>query len=242
MFDTLKLGPCSLEYGDLQINLTEGGVTLHIEPELKDMKADQFGTGPVDHRITGWNIRAIVPLAQTDYETLKQAAVFLTEGIDGLTDRQLGASMRNLGKQLTLHPLEVEGTDEDVVFFLAAPITAMELSYSYDDQRVYNVEFFAYPKDGASAADEGNYLTIGGTPVTRYALTFEVRHGGAPLPGATVKIAGFSSTRTTDASGDLVYNLPDGDYFYAVEHPGFDTVTGVATVDGIDLAVPVTIV
>ncbi len=243
MFEDVKLGPCSLSYGDLNIDLTTGGVTLSVQPMLLDVKVDQFGQGPVDHRVVGWNIKATVPLAQTDYASLKAVAVFLEESGTGLQDTKLGTSLRNLAKQLTLHPLEVPDTSEDVILYLAAPITAMELKYGYDDTRIYNVEFAAYPKDGADPADAGNWINIGGSELlAKYAVTFTATATAVPVPGAVVKLAGMTYSRVTNAEGEAVFYLPDGEYVYAVEHPMYSSAMDAFEVDGETVDIPVALV
>lgn len=243
MFEPINLGPCTLQFGDLNINYTEGGVTLHVEPELHDITVDQFGTGPVDQRITGWNIRVIAPLAQTDYDSIKGAATFLEEvpAGDKLTDRQLGASMRDFAKQLRLHPTKYTDDSHDVILYLATPVTAMELGYNYSDQRVYSAEFLALPKDQAQPGDSGNYFEMGGVSgaVSLYTATFSVTGDGTALSGAEVAITGISTTKLTDVSGDAYFNLPDGAYTYQVSKAGFDTETGSFTIASADQTVSV---
>ncbi len=242
--DQVKLGPCTLIFGDLQIDLTSGGVTLHVEPEMTDINVDQYGTGPVDHRITGWNVRAIVPLAQTDYDSIKAVATFLEEVEAGkLTDRQLGTSMRSVAKQLTLHPTEYSDNSHDVILYLASPVTAMELGFDYSDQRVYNAEFVAYPKANADPGSPGNYFEMGGVPasIPYHVATFTVTSsaGAVVEQGAEVSIAGISQTKFTDANGEATFLLRPDEYAYAVSKTGFTTALDVFDVVDADVAVPV---
>ena len=243
-FDPVKLGPCSVQYGDVLIDLTKGGVTLHVEPIYKEIKVDQYGDSVADHRIIGWIVKAIVPMAKTDYNSLAGVATFMEQGVNGLTDRKLGSSMRHNAKPLTLHPLEnAEGdTSEDVQFFLSSPITPIELQYGFEDARVYNVEFLAYPKANAVLSEPGNYFNIGdGAPETVYEATFTVTNvvGGDEIENAEISLAGFNATRFTDSNGQAVFHLPNGDYVYAVKRSTFDTAIGSFTVASVDEAIPV---
>lgn len=243
--DKVKLGPCTLEFGALNIDFTHGGVTLHVEPMMKEIKADQYGEGAADHRITGWIIKAIVPMTQTDYDSIKGVATFLEETESGkLQDRPIGTSMRDNAQELRLHPLETPGGEDDVVFYKAAAITAMEIPYGYEDQRVYNVEFQAYPKDDMDPANAGNFFEIGGIPgdVLIHTVTFtvvEAAAGNAEIEGAEVSVTGHAGSKLTDSDGKAYFYLKDDEYVYAVSKDGFNTELDAFTVDGADLAVNV---
>lgn len=244
--EKVKLGPCTLKFGALDIDLTHGGVTLNVVPMLQPLHADQYGQGPLDHRITGWDVKVIVPLTQTDYDSIKGVAVFLEETESGkLKDRPIGTSMRESALELTLHPLEDPSGDSDVVLYKAAPITAMEMSYGYDNQRVYNVEFAAYPKDNADPAEAGNFFEIGGVPgaLTKYELEFTVENNAEdPIMGAVVSIAGYAQSKTTGIDGKVVFHLPDGDYVYSVVRDPYDTALDVVEIDGSNKEETVTMV
>lgn len=245
-FDPVKLGPCAITFGSLDIALTKGGVVLRVEALMKEITIDQYGSSAVDDRIVGWSVKAIVPLAQTDYATLKQAAIFLQEqGSGALVDRKLGASMRNIAQPLTLHPVENDVADksEDAYLYLAAPTTAMEMKYGFEDERIYNVEFKAYPKAGSDPSEPGNFFVIGDPAAiaTLETVTFTVSTAlAAPIPGAVVSVVGIGSA-LTNALGQAIFHLVAGDYVYAVEREGYNTAYNAFTVAAAPLAVPVTL-
>ncbi len=242
VFDNIKLGPCVLDYGSVHIDLTEGGVTLQVGAQYKDIKVDQHGQSIVDKRITGWDIRAIVPMSKTDYETIKGVAVFLEEDGSSLQDRKLGSSMRAQGQPLTLHPSELPlvDTSQDVVFYLAIPTTPMELKYGYEDTRVYNVEFLALPKLDAETQDAGNFLSIGGAAVDLWPVTFTAEDAAFdPVEGVEISIAGLHTKKLTDAAGQAVFHLPDGVYVYAAQKAPYNLSTDDFEVDGVALPVAV---
>ncbi len=68
-------------------------------------------------------------------------------------------------------------------------------------------------------------------------VTFHATEGGIDLPGADVTID--AQTITTDANGNAVFNLADGDYSYSVTKTGYYDVTGDITVAGANQTVEV---
>ncbi len=242
-FDDIKLGPCLLTYGAFQINETIGGVTVSITPMTKEIKVDQWGSGPVDHRVMGWDVKVTVPMAKTDFNTLKEVAGFLDHVEDGgdekLTDTAIGSSMRAKARELFLRPVDATDDSEDVTIFMAGNISSIELGYDFDNERVYNVEFIAYPKTGADPTKAGNYYAIGDPSAdpALWDLTFAVTDSVTtdPVAGAEISIHGLSTLKKTGVGGEAVYVVPDGDYYYTVVATGYNTAQGVATVDGANL-------
>lgn len=244
-FEDVKLGPCKVTFGTEEIELTKGGVTLRIQPMYKEITVDQHGSSVVDDRITGWDVRAIVPMLKTDYDSMKAVAVFMEEQGGGvLVDRKLGTSMRGAALELNLHPTEnaVGDLSEDATFWLAAPVTGMELGYSYDNERIYNVEFRAYPKTDADPGEPANYFVIGdpGDLADLEVVTFTCEDVATdPVPGVRVTVVGRGS-KSTNAAGEAIFYLPDGDYVYAAEKAPYNTAYDDITVAGAALPVPVT--
>ncbi len=166
MSENIRLGPCSVTFGSLEIERTQGGVELTIEPLLKAIKVDQFGQSDYDDRIVGWNVRVKVPLLETDYDTIKGALVYLGEigtTQTKLADRALGTSMRELADVLTIHPLEnaADNLADDVTLYLAAPVNQVTLGYNFENERVLEVEFKAYPKEDADPTEPDAFFCIG---------------------------------------------------------------------------------
>jgi|GEM_PF-3962238 hypothetical protein len=237
MFEEIKLGPCNITYGDLAIKHTDAGVKLHVEPLYREIKTARHGSSIIDHRITGWTIKAIVPMKQTDWLSIKSAATFLQQVGDGaskaLVDRALGTSMRGLAKELTMHPVEnaAEDVSDDVTLWLAGPITPIEMGYDYEGERVYNVEFLAYPKEDDNPAI-GNYMAIGDPAATStlYTITFIAAAGATPVQGVTIALAGTGNKKITNAEGKAFWLLPAGDYVWMAEKEPYDMVTNTVTV------------
>jgi len=228
-FDDVKLGPCAVTFGALNIPLTKGGVTISVAPIFREIKVDQHGDSVVDDRIIGWNVKATVPMAKTDYDSLKAAALFLEENAAGvLVDKPVENAVGDLS--------------EDVTLFLCGPVSALELKYGFDEERIYQVEFRAYPKAAADPAEAGNYLAVGDQSLitTLETVTFTCEDAGTdPVAGVKVSVVGHGS-KLTNSAGVAIFYLVDGDYVYAAEKQGYNTAYDDITVAGADLPVPVT--
>ncbi len=169
----IRMGPCKVTFGDeFEINKTIGGVDFSAQPMLHDISVDQYGQGVYDKRIVGWEVSAVIRMAETDYDTIKEISVGLEE-IEGagekkkLVDKALGTSMRTLAKKLTIHPLDMgESVAEDIVIYLAAPDTPVDLKFNYENERVLEVTMIGYPLDeesdpSAEPGDPNVYFCIG---------------------------------------------------------------------------------
>ena len=69
-----------------------------------------------------------------------------------------------------------------------------------------------------------------GTPVTTYTATFTVKDTSGNIEGAQINLNG--SILRTNASGQAVFNLRNGEYPYAVSAEGYRKQTGTVTIDG----------
>lgn len=69
-----------------------------------------------------------------------------------------------------------------------------------------------------------------GTPATTYAATFTVNDSSGNIEGAQIDLNG--SILRTDASGQAVFNLRNGEYPYKVTADGYRKQTGTVTISG----------
>lgn len=69
-----------------------------------------------------------------------------------------------------------------------------------------------------------------GTPATTYAATFTVKDSSGNIEGAEINLNG--SILRTDASGQAVFNLRNGEYPYKVTADGYRKQTGTLTISG----------
>ncbi len=197
----IKLGPCRVTYDTATptvIDKTIGGVDFSAVPIYKEIKVDQFGQGVYDKRIVGWTVQAIVRMAESTYENIRAMSAGLVEVEESptkkkLQDAQLGTSMRAGAKKLTIHPLENDPADvsDDVVIYLAAPDTPIDLKYNYENERVLQVTMVGYPvDDGVTLPGDPNaYFCIGDesavdTPSTANLLLDSIYGTLVGVPGA----------------------------------------------------------
>ena len=68
-----------------------------------------------------------------------------------------------------------------------------------------------------------------GTPATTYAATFTVKDSSGNIEGAQIDLNG--SILRTDASGQAVFNLRNGEYSYKVTADGYRKQTGTVTIN-----------
>lgn len=69
-----------------------------------------------------------------------------------------------------------------------------------------------------------------GTPATTYTATFTVKDSSGNIEGAQIDLNG--SILRTDASGQAVFNLRNGEYPYKVTADGYRKQTGTLTING----------
>ena len=68
------------------------------------------------------------------------------------------------------------------------------------------------------------------SPATTYAATFTVKDSSGNIEGAQIDLNG--SILRTDASGQAVFNLRNGEYPYKVTADGYRKQTGTLTISG----------
>lgn len=169
----IKLGPCKVIYGEgltiTTIDKTIGGVDFSAVPLYHEIKIDQFGQSIYDKRIVGWDVKGVIRVAESTYENIKAMSAGMVEVIGGekkkLHDAQLGTSMRAGGKKLVIHPLEnaIDDVSEDIVIYLAAPDTPIDLKYNFEKERVLEVTMIGYPLEGGGVnpGDPNAFFCIG---------------------------------------------------------------------------------
>lgn len=145
----IKIGTCKVIFKGADLGHTKGGVTLTWSPEWSKLTADQWGETPVDFALNGEEWVATVRLTEAQLAIL--AKVFPTGDLAGANDgrltmgRDAGFRLKDQAGVLVLHPRANADADasDDVVFYLAAPYEEVEVEYTNEDQRVYEVKFVA---------------------------------------------------------------------------------------------------
>lgn len=57
----------------------------------------------------------------------------------------IGTNLLSLAKELILRPIDAADSNDDFTIPLAATAGAMSFAYKFDEERIYNCEFMAYP-------------------------------------------------------------------------------------------------
>lgn len=145
----------------------EGG-SINIEPTFADITSIDFGEGPYDQYSTGVTVTVTIVAMEESVETLKLALASTQDVIDGaggevtgVTDAPVGQSNRSKGVPVTIHPRQAgELKDFDYNIYKMAPTESFERTFSLE-QGTIQIQFTAYPRDGADASKGANFYYTG---------------------------------------------------------------------------------
>lgn len=167
----VKLGPCTVTWGNTDLGFTKGGVEVELSTSKKKIMVDQFGETEVNEFIMGRTVTVRVPLAESDLELFASVIPGSTLVVDSTTPTRrklniptgVGVSMRDLAQQLVLHPTNEAASfrDDDFVLPLATPSGDISFAYRHDEERVFMVEFVGYADN-----DTGLLAVIGDPAAT----------------------------------------------------------------------------
>lgn len=159
----VKLGVCSVSFAGADLGYTKGGVEVTVTTDTKKVQVDQFGQTVINEIIMGRNCMVKVPLAETTVTNL--AAIMPGAALSGSGASQrvdvttaVGLSLVDIAKPLVLHPLSKAANDksEDFNIPLAATPGGIKFSYQFENERVFECNFTAYP-DGVT----GKLFSVG---------------------------------------------------------------------------------
>lgn len=150
----VKLGPCTVTFGGVDLGLTKGGVEVSFTTQRHEVTVDQFGTSVINDIIMGRTGKVKVPMAETDLTKLLAVipgSVLVTDATTP-TKKKLtvpngaGISLLDLAKELVCHPTNA-GTskNDDVTVPLASPAGDITFTFAVENERVYAIEFSMYP-------------------------------------------------------------------------------------------------
>lgn len=159
--ENIKLGACDVTFGEVSLGLTKGGVEVEVSTDTYPVKVDQFGETTVSERIMGRNVKVKVPMVETDIA--KIVAVMpgssLSLGGDKLTvNVGEGTDLVKFAKELVLTPRNSD--DYTVTIPKAATAGSMSFAYKHNEERVFELEFTAYPDSDGKLMDIGNAAAI----------------------------------------------------------------------------------
>jgi hypothetical protein len=142
-------------FGATDLGLTKGGVEVEVTTETYKIVVDQFGSTEINEYVTGRNATVKAPLAETDLTTLAAMLPGSTLVTDSVTPTKMkinvststGLSMRTYAQELVLHPLAQAAASKnyDFVIPICCPKGEFNFAYKLDEERIYNVEFYAFP-------------------------------------------------------------------------------------------------
>jgi len=161
----VKIGVCNVNYNSVDLGYTKGGVEVEVTTDTHEVMIDQFGNTPISEYINGRQVIVRCPLAETTLDnmvSIMPGATKITDATDTASIKVVvtpgvGSNLLSLAQKLILHPSGLTTADvtEDFVVPLAGTAGAIRFAYKLDEERVYNIEFKAYP-------DSGNILFIFG--------------------------------------------------------------------------------
>lgn len=144
------LGPCEVNFDGVSLGATMGGVIFRHTEESRPVREDQQGVTNVDELKVGASCEIEVPLTRTSLGQLSKVIGNSTyTGTKLEVGVVVGESLLDHAKVLILKPIidSVVSTDERtwLTVYKAYPRADLELTYNYENQRVYKVIFKAFP-------------------------------------------------------------------------------------------------
>lgn len=151
-----------MKYGvsgsEVDLGFTMGGVTVTIETDVANVTTDQFGSVIMKQIIVGRNATIKVPFAETDLTLMSKlipGASLVTDAVTSTKKKvflntPIGSDMVASVAQALLLIKAIGNTastnlNDQFRFFKAAPSGKLEFSFSIEDQRIWEVEYTAYP-------------------------------------------------------------------------------------------------
>lgn len=156
----VKMGVCSATFKSVALGHTKGGVVVTYVPEFHEITVDQYGNTPAGARLLGERLTAKVPLVESTLANLNVAIP--TGTIDGTKmtiGSDAGVDMSALAGLLVLHPIanEVSDLTEDVVLYKAFGSSQVEIGFTNDGEKIFEVEFLALIDE---SKESGNRLGL----------------------------------------------------------------------------------
>lgn len=164
----IRLGTCNIYLGGEEaehfLGLTIGGVEVEVTTETQQTMVDQYGDTIVNETIRGRNLVVRTQLAETTVDNMVAlmpgAELYETGGKKAVVKTGVGINLLNIAQQMVLRPVNKDGDspvkDEDFVIPQISTAGGMQFAYSKDNERVFNVEFRAYPTSSDILFEYGN--------------------------------------------------------------------------------------
>jgi hypothetical protein len=148
-----ELSPCRVTYKGVDVGATLGNVVVKNETGLAELKSDQLGTTPIDHRVSGHKFTIVTSFAEVkfkeNWKIIFPMHKLVTQGPNTLFyfDSQVGYSQVSQAGLLQLHPLSLPDSDlsEDFNVYLAAADGKAEYTFSPTEQVKLTCNWNVYP-------------------------------------------------------------------------------------------------
>ncbi|WP_028983333.1 hypothetical protein [Sporolactobacillus terrae] len=149
--------------------LQAAGGEVQFQPQWADITSIDFGSSPLDRRLTGYQGHVQVTAAQEDLKILGLALagtepITSTDGGEtvGLMDSKIGTSLRSKGKKVTIHPRQLPDDDHslDIVLYKVAADGDFQKQWD-QNQSNRQITLNMMPRDGFDPTKPGNYFYIG---------------------------------------------------------------------------------
>jgi hypothetical protein len=176
---SIPFGPSTITVGEGAEAISFDGKTylqaaageVQLTPQFTDISVIDFGSSPIDRRLSGYQGHVQLTAAQEDIKILQLALaatepITSTEGGEtvGLMDSKIGTSLRSKGKKVTVHPRQLAADDHslDIVLYKVASDGAFTKAIG-NAQSSYQITLDIMPRDNFDADKPGNFFYIGPT-------------------------------------------------------------------------------
>lgn len=141
----IETGPSKVTYKTVACGHTEGGVTFSIKPMLRERKVDEYGDHVVEVIHTGDNVEVKTRFVEKTMQVVQT--------VWQMSSSQVSSSLLGIGKlpggkasavagALLLHPLDGDGTKDDVTFHKAFVKDSGEVQFGQVQQdRTFDCTF-----------------------------------------------------------------------------------------------------
>lgn len=198
--NNIRLGPCRILWGGVDLGLTKGGVEVEVTTSSKEVVIDQFGETPINEYITGRKLMVKCPFAETDIDSLHR--LMRQTGSALVTDGARATGTIAIATQPTANDtIVVNGTTftfkaaatavRDVVIGTNAAATVANLLSALQFSTDVNVAKATYSLNTASATTIDVVFTSEGTAGNAFTLA---KTGSAVTVPATLT-GGTNATR-----------------------------------------------
>lgn len=159
--ENIRLGTCNIYFGGdtptNRLGLTIGGVEAEVTTDTQQTMTDQYGDTIVKETVRGRNLVVRMSLAETTVQNMVKvmpgAVHYATGGDRAVVSTGVGTDLLAIAQQMILRPVTLDDDttpdkSEDFTVLKCATAGALTFAYNKDNERVYNVEFRAYPVNG----------------------------------------------------------------------------------------------